>query len=53
MDPEQKMVKDFHKGKGELINHKPTIIDYDTALLRLNLTSEEFGNSKEPSWTVT
>lgn len=47
MDSEQRLVAQFHRAKGVKINFKPTIVDYDTAVLRLNLISEELGELQE------
>lgn len=47
MDFEQQLVAKFHRAKGVKLNFKPTIVDYDTAILRLNLISEELGELQE------
>ena len=41
MDKVQKGVQEFHKKYGCVVNHKPTMIDAKTALLRARLIVEE------------
>ncbi len=47
MNKEQRMVKDWHRKFGVLINEKPKMIDRETRHLRLSLIREEFQEFEE------
>ena len=47
MNKEQRMVKDWHRRFGVLVNEKPEMVDKETRYLRVSLMREEFQEFEE------